>query len=218
VRWVKVNGKTGFVPMHPRDITGKPPLNIKHGVYMDAGKKEHGTELVHVSERVKLLDSTPKEFAKLTFPPLPKAEVPHMEARELLETAGHRGDTAVKILRPVLTFDHKTGSFQVAHTVNNGGHERQVTEPVGWRGGMATNRGGESFGNRGGESSGNRGGSSGGGFSGGGGGSHGFSGGGGGFSGGGGGHAGGGGGSAGGGGGAAGGGGGASGGGGGSHH
>jgi hypothetical protein len=206
VRWVKVNGKVGYVPVHPHDVTGKPPLNIKHGVYVATDKKEHGAELVHVSDPVKLLDGTPKEFAKLTFPPLPKTEAPHMEARELHETAEHRGDGVAK--PGALTFDHKTGSFNVAHTVIDSGHERQVTEPIGARGGMSIDRGGQGFANRGGgESFGNRGGSSGGGFSGGGGGSRGSSGGGGGFSGGGGGHSGG---SSGGGGGASSGGGGAS--------
>jgi hypothetical protein len=162
VRWVKVNGKTGFVPMHPRDVAGKEPLNIKHGVYVATDKKEHGTELVHVSDPVKLLDGTPKEFAKLTFPPLPKTEAPHMEARQLHETVEHRGDGAA---RPAaLMFDHKTGSFNVAHTVIEGGHEHQITEPVGGRSDVGMNRGGEGM-NRGGESYTNHGGAQSGGFS-----------------------------------------------------
>jgi len=210
VRWVKVGNKVGYVPVHPHDVAGKPPVNIKHGVYLDAGKKNHGAEVVHVTEPVKVLSGTPKEFAKEDFVPLSKAEVPHMEARQLHETAEHRGDATPKLSHAALTFDHKTQSFQVARTVIDGGHEHQVTEPVGGRGGMGMERGGQGFANRGGgESFGNRGGSSGGGFSGGGS-RGGFSGGGGG------GHAGG---SSGGGGGAAGGGGGAAGGGGGgSHH
>jgi hypothetical protein len=162
VRWVKVNGKVGYVPVHPRDVAGKEPLNIKHGVYVDAGKKEHGTELVHVSDPVKLLDGTPKEFAKLTFPPLPKTEAPHMEARQLHETVEHRGDGAA---RPAaLMFDHKTGSFNVAHTVIEGGREHQITVPVGGRSDVGMNRGGEGM-NRGGESYANHGGAQSGGFS-----------------------------------------------------
>jgi hypothetical protein len=143
VRWVKVGNKTGFVPVHPRDVAGKPPLNIKHGVYMDAGKKDHGTVLVKVSEPVKLLDNTPKEYAKLTYPALPKTEAPHMEARALHETADHKGDGAVK--PALITLDHKTQSFQVAHTVMEGGHEHQITEPVGGRVNTGSNNGGMSY-------------------------------------------------------------------------
>jgi hypothetical protein len=140
VRWVKVGGKVGYVPVHPRDVAGKPPLNIKHGVYVDAGKKEHGAELVHVSEPVKLLDGTPKEFAKENFVELPRADAPHMEARQLHETnTSHHGD-AIAMSHMALTLDHKTGSFQIARTVNDGGHEHVVLQPVGGRGGMAMNR------------------------------------------------------------------------------
>jgi hypothetical protein len=196
VHWVKTKGKTGFVPAHPHDVTGKPPLNIKHGVYVavskrdgdGGGKKERGAELVHVSEPVKLLNGTPKEFAKLTFEPLPRSEAPHMEARQLHGGGERHGDAASK--PAMISFDHKSGSFQVARTVMQDGHEHQISEPVGGRGnGMAINnpsRGGESFGGRGGSQSGgfnggsgNRSGSgSGGGFSGGGGSRGGFSGGG----------------------------------------
>jgi FecR protein len=143
VRWVKVGNKTGFVPVHPRDVTGKPPLNIKHGVYLDAGKKDHGTVLVKVNEPVKLLDNTPKEYAKLTYPALPKTEAPHMEARALHETADHKGDGAAK--PALITLDHKSQVFQVAHTVMQGGHEHQITEPVGGRMNTGSNNSGMSI-------------------------------------------------------------------------
>ncbi|WP_041598019.1 hypothetical protein [Granulicella tundricola] len=39
VRWVKNGGKTGYVPLHPKDIAGKPPINLKHGLYETKGWK-----------------------------------------------------------------------------------------------------------------------------------------------------------------------------------
>ena len=30
VRWVKANGKRGYVPIHPRDVAGKEPRNLQH--------------------------------------------------------------------------------------------------------------------------------------------------------------------------------------------
>jgi len=174
VRWVKVGGKTGFVPVHPRDVAGKPPLNIKHGVYLDAGKKDHGTVIVKVSEPVKLLDGTPKEFAKLTYPALPKSEAPHMEVHQLHEGNTSHHDGPVQLSHATLSFDHKTQGFQVEHTVLTGGHEHTVSEPIGGHGGMPVNRG-ESYNNRGADS-GYRGGSQNGGFNGGGGASRSYSG------------------------------------------
>ena len=40
VRWVKTGGKVGFVPIHPRDVAGKPPVNLKEGIFRVTGKKD----------------------------------------------------------------------------------------------------------------------------------------------------------------------------------
>jgi hypothetical protein len=82
VRWVKYGGSKGFVPLHPHDVAGKTPLNLKHGIFQTTGRKGESVEHVafNPGKPVKLLDTSPKEFLKPYFPPLQHAETPRLEA------------------------------------------------------------------------------------------------------------------------------------------
>jgi hypothetical protein len=203
LKWVKVNGRAAYVPAHPRDRKGEPPINLKYGMFAVKTEADKGSvERVKYEPTapVKVLAGMPKEFEKPSFAPLPAAEPPKVEARYVSQaylpgSFGSRGGGSQ------ISFDHKSQSFVVSRQEMQGGKSVMVSQTLG--GGPAAAHGGGSMGP-----------SHGGGFSGGGGGGGASHGGGGGFSGGGGGGShGGGGGSSGGGGGASGGGGGGS-----SHH
>jgi hypothetical protein len=176
VHWVKSGQVRGFVPIHPRDVAGRPPLNLQHGVFVPI-EKQHGTlERVafNPGTSLKLLGGPPKEFAQLERPALERADEPRLEAHLSKDGIGkggglHPGGTPI-------TFDHKSQSFLLAHSVTQGGKTVTIAEHFGGgsTGGHAGNggfahSGGGSFGRSGGGGSG---GSSHGGGSGGGGGGH----------------------------------------------
>jgi len=179
VRWVKYGGHKAYVPLHPHDVAGKTPINLQHGAFETTGRKGESVEHVafNTGTPVKLLDTAPKEFLQPYFPPLQHAETPHLEAHLVKDglTPGKEGTT--KPVGTAITFDHKSGSFQLARQVMQGGKSTTVTDHFGGGRGSSGNFSASNSGARsGGNFSGSNGHSSGGG----GGGSHGSSGGGGG--------------------------------------
>ncbi len=206
VRWVKSGHKVGFVPIHPYDVKGRPPINRKEIVFAVSNKNGLSVERVKFEpgRPIEELKSPPREYRNAHLPPLSRAGVPHMEAH--LIKGGVRGGNLTVAKGVPLGFDSKLHSFTMAKEVMHGSKSMTVSAPITNHGGTLQARGGSFAGGHGGYSSGggarggggvSGGGSHGGGGSSGGGGSHG--GGGGGSSGGGGSHGGGGGGSSGGG-------------------
>ena len=217
VRWVKSGHRVGFVPIHPFDVKGRPPINRKGDVF--AVNNKNGLSLERVKfqpdQKIDALKSPPREFRNSYLRPLARAEAPHMEAKVMKATLpGNKGAMA-KVVNVPIRFDSKSHNFTMSKEVMHGGKSVTVSTPISNRGGTLQARGGSFAGGHGGFSGGNGShGGSGGGSHGGGGGSSG----GGGSHGGGGGSSGGGGSHGGGGGGSSGGGGSAGGGGGGGHH
>jgi|SRR5579871_26405 len=148
VHWVKYGGTKGYVPIHPHDVAGKPPINLKHGVFETSGRK--GDSVRHVafnsSIPVKVLDGTPKEFLKPYFQPLRRAEAPHLEAHLVKDGLAPGRDTATRPAGTAITFDHKSQSFMLARQVTEGGKNTTVTERFGGRGeSLQAHNGGGNF-------------------------------------------------------------------------
>ena len=196
LHWVKCGRTTGYVPRHPHDVDGKPPLNLKHGIFVPNNKDKSVRQVAFdPKSSIKLLQEPPKDFRKPYFAPLSRAEAPHVEAHLVKDTFSGNKDSHEMKPGAVLTFDHKSQSFMLARQVTQGGRSTTVTEPFGGRtngarsdgnsmrggsgGGFGSSRGSSSSGSSSARSGGSGGGSSSGG---GGGGSHGSSGGGGGAS------------------------------------
>jgi hypothetical protein len=136
VHWVKYGHARGFVPIHPRDVAGKPPLNLQHGVFVPTDKKGVTLERVafQTGTSVKLLGGPPKEFARLDLQPLQHAEEPRLEAHlEKEGTVFVKGPGARPIGTPI-TFDHKSQSFLLAHQVTQGGKTVMIAEHFGGEG------------------------------------------------------------------------------------
>jgi hypothetical protein len=139
VRWVKDGKRTGYAPLHPQDIAGKPPLNLKHAIYP---VKSPTLERASLEENklVKLLDGPPREFRRESIVPLPPAEAPHLEAHTLLQA--YMGEKPGALSKGpasgvAITFDHKSQSFMLARQVETDGKIKTVSEPVTGRvGGM----------------------------------------------------------------------------------
>lgn len=98
IRWVKHGRTVGYVPLHPRDVAGKPPINLKDGIFK--ATKKGGTVSVErvkfeASKPVKLLAEAPKEFRKPIIEPLKSAEAPHAEAHSAYNTPSQFKGTAI---------------------------------------------------------------------------------------------------------------------------
>jgi hypothetical protein len=134
VRWVNYGRSKAYVPIHPHDVAGKPPINLKYGVFETSGKKgESVAERVAFdpSTQVKVLTTAPKEFRTQYFPPLQRAETPRVEAHLVKDGIGPGRNANAKSSGTAITFDHKSQSFMVARPVTAGNRTTMVTQRFG---------------------------------------------------------------------------------------
>ncbi len=94
VRWVKSEHKVGFVPIHPYDVKGRPPINRKEEVF--AVNNKNGLSLERVKfdpgHTIDVLKSPPREFRNAYLRPLARADAPRMEAHAMKEPLpGNKG-------------------------------------------------------------------------------------------------------------------------------
>jgi len=141
-RWVQTGKTTGYVPIHPRDVAGKPPVNLNNGLlHPDVSRKDGAGSVERIAynegQKVKLLDEAPRAFRNEAPVALERAEEPHAVAFRLAGGVGENKDSSqVALARPAgvpVTFDHKSQSFMIAQTVARGGVTRTVAEPIGGR-------------------------------------------------------------------------------------
>jgi hypothetical protein len=137
VRWVKNGRAAGYVPLHPMDFKGQPPINRKHDFFSVSNKQGLSVERVKFDSGhpIEALDAPPKELRKPDIPLLAHAEEPRMEARPMKDAV-----FANKVANPPtavipISFDHKSQSFMMAQQVMQGNKSVTVTAPI-------TNRGG----------------------------------------------------------------------------
>jgi hypothetical protein len=168
VRWAKVGGKLGYVPLHPRDVEGKEPVNLKHGIFVPADRKGGGVERVAYDPgaRVKFLAEAPKAFREPAIPALRATSAPTVEAHPLLaaRAGSHAGPPSM------IAFDPKARGFTV--TSHEGGGSRTSVSHFSSGGGGFGGGGGRGYGGGGSSVGGGRSSSGGGASAGGGGGSH----------------------------------------------
>jgi hypothetical protein len=115
VRWVHTDKGDGYVPKHPSDARGKPPLNLKYGVFV-AQKGSEGTfERVAFSsaQKYKLLSEAPKEFRDVKYPQLAAAERPEIHGRLVADSFGSKPAplAGIKSASASITYDYKTRKF-----------------------------------------------------------------------------------------------------------
>jgi hypothetical protein len=139
VHWVKYQGKLGYVPMHPRDRHGLPPVNLRHGLYQRTDKPAHPVERVALDGKSspKVLDSTPKEFRTPAPTQLARADAPQVAVHMMHEgpRTGANGVASPRAVSSSLTFDQHSNRFMLATRVTDGGHTHTFTEPMSDRGG-----------------------------------------------------------------------------------
>jgi hypothetical protein len=127
VRWVKSEHKVGFVPIHPYDVKGRPPINRKEEVF--AVNNKNGLSLERVKfdpgHPIDVLKSPPREFRNAYLRPLARADAPRMEAHAMKEPLpGNKGVRAVNI---PIRFDSKSQNFMMSKQVMHGGKSVTVS-------------------------------------------------------------------------------------------
>lgn len=118
--WVKAGRSIAFVPLHPRDVPGKLPINRAHGLFL-VDRKGNSFEQVTFDPRARLepVRGEPRQFAKPSFAPLARAAAPRIDAR--LVRDGYSGKNPVASqAKETLTFDRKSQSFVLAKEVMHG--------------------------------------------------------------------------------------------------
>jgi hypothetical protein len=142
VRWIKSGHTVGFVPLHPYDIKGRPPVNREIGVFAVDPKGAHPVERVELQpdRRVELLNEPPRGYRTEFVPPLARAAEPHILAHEVKDFDQARSSVAKSPGIPI-TFDRKSQTFVMTHQVMQGGRSVTVMAPVGNRDGSLQSRG-----------------------------------------------------------------------------
>jgi hypothetical protein len=113
VRWVKRGREVGYVPIHPRDVAGKLPINLKDGIFKPTKKGDSiRVERVNFKEgkpvELMKMNEAPKEFRKPVLQTLERAEVPHAMAYSASRAGQQLRGTATDLANAKGTV--KTGS------------------------------------------------------------------------------------------------------------
>ncbi len=156
VRWVHTQKGDAYVPRHPSDVKGKPPLNLKYGVFLAQKSSAGAFEFLNFgsAEKYKILSEAPKEFRNLKAPQLPVADRPPIQGRLMVAPASGTKSLPGKIATiasTAITYDYKTRNFVQAGTPIPGRTSRPVTVGrLSTHGGYSTRSGGNTGGgNRG---------------------------------------------------------------------
>jgi hypothetical protein len=155
VRWVKSDHKVAFVPIHPYDVKGKPPINQKEEVFAVNNKNGLSIEKLKFdpARTVEYLKEPPREFRTAYLRPLTRADVPRMETHSMREPSLMSKGVVARAGVP-LSFDPKMHSFMMPHQVMKGEKSVTVMTPVSNRSGNLQARSGSFAGGHGGSSGG----------------------------------------------------------------
>jgi hypothetical protein len=131
IRWVKCDHKICYVPKHPHDKRGEPPVNCKHKVYEIADKKGDRIKEVTLDPRKKIeAAEEPKEFRNSSRPELVRADEPKIVAHKLKNEAASDNGPRATLGGVPLTFDHNKQSFMLSTVVMKGDKRTVVAAPL----------------------------------------------------------------------------------------
>jgi len=143
VRWVKSGRTVAFVPIHPYDVKGRPPINQKEEVFAVNNRNGLSIERVKLdpAHSIEFLKEPPKEYRTNYLRPLPGTEVPRMEAHTMRDSLVRDRAVAGNASGVPLNFDPKLQSFMIARQVTKGEKTVTIMAPVSSRFGNLQARG-----------------------------------------------------------------------------
>jgi hypothetical protein len=130
--WVRAGNKVGFVPRHPNDVKGKPPLNLKNGIILPASKPGQPAQHAELdsSQKIKILDKAPREFQRESSPRVLAVSAPEIHAHLIQELARNTSASVANHHEaPKIAYDYKSQKFMMASSAVSGAKSREV--PVG---------------------------------------------------------------------------------------
>jgi hypothetical protein len=113
--FVRLGNRIGFVPSHPDDVKGKPPINLKNGIILAPSKPGESAQRIawDPSQRLTLVDKPPKEFQRESTLHSTPVAAPAIHAHLMQEAS--RGSTlpAASHAVPQISYDYKSQKFMM---------------------------------------------------------------------------------------------------------
>ncbi len=127
--WTKCGKEVCYVPRHPRDVAGKPPLNRIHEVFKLGDKEGRTVNSANLTpkDKVGLLKEAPKEIRKNEPIPLARAEDPNVRTHEMKDAGTVAAGGGAGVGATYLVFDAKRDNFLYASEEAGGGKTRMST-------------------------------------------------------------------------------------------
>src|SRR5258708_2316163 len=127
-RWVQVGRQVGLVPRHPKDVAGKPPLNLRNGVIVPPSKPGQPIRLLALdsSEKISVLDRAPKQFQSGLSFHMAAVTAPEIHARLVLENRRQSSLVAANRSLTAITYDYKSHTFTMPGSSASGAHSKLV--------------------------------------------------------------------------------------------
>lgn len=129
--WVRAGNRIGFVPAHPKDVKGKPPINLKEGFLIPPSRPGERAERVALepSQKVSVLGKAPREFHSELINQAIRVSPPEIRAH-LVQDTTHEGSVSLAAhATPPITYDYKSHHFLMPASTAAGAKSREV--PVG---------------------------------------------------------------------------------------
>ncbi len=155
VHWVKFGHTVAFVPIHPRDVKDRLPVNRKSPVFVVDTKGAFPVEKIEFepTKKAVLLNEPPKSVRNGFEYPLARAEEPRIEAHAIKDVLTARNNLATTHGTPI-TFDNRSQRFMMSSQEVHGSRTVTVVAPINNHSGNLQSRvGGFSGGSRGGSGS-----------------------------------------------------------------
>lgn len=129
--WVRVGNRVGFVPPHPHDVKGKPPINLKEGMLIPPSRPGERIERVALGswQKVTVLDKAPREVPSEPGNPALHVSAPEIHAHLLQEAFPARSLSLSARTVPQIVYDYKSHQFLTPASAAAGGKSKEV--PVG---------------------------------------------------------------------------------------
>lgn len=129
--WVRVGNRIGFVPPHPNDVKGKPPINLKEGILLPPSKPGEpiGRVALAPSQKVTVLDKAPREVPSEPVNQALHVSAPEIHAHLLQEAFPTRSPSFSASAVPQITYEYKSHHFLTPASAAAGGKSKEV--PVG---------------------------------------------------------------------------------------
>jgi hypothetical protein len=113
--FVRVGNRVGFVPSHPDDVKGKPPINLKNGIILVPTKPGEAPQRMawEPAQKLSYLDKSPRETQREFMTRSIPVAAPQIRAHLADETSHAFSLSAANHPVPPITYDYKSQKFMM---------------------------------------------------------------------------------------------------------